>query len=88
MYRVPRYPNKPLTFVGMEHDEVVLLFLGLFYAFAVKHIIVAAIAVGLTVWYVQIKRQNPPGFFKHGLYIVSMFELDHYPDCQRQEFIE
>jgi type IV conjugative transfer system protein TraL len=88
MYPVPRYPNDPLTFIGMEMDEVVIGFLGLFYAFAVKKFIVFLLVVGAVYLYVKAKRKYPPGFLKHGMYMVSMFELDYYPDCQRQLFIE
>lgn len=89
MYRVPRYSNAPLTYVlRMECDELLIGFLGLFYAIIVKHLLVVLVTIGLTYCYIRVKREHPPGFFKHAMYMVSMFELDHYPDCQRQVFIE
>ena len=85
---IPQYLNKPLQYIGLELTEIMYAYMGLYYAFIVKSTLVAVIWAGLMIWFVKYSRSSPPGFMKHALYTFSMFELEYYPDAQRQFFIE
>lgn len=88
MYEIPRYLNKPLKYIGLELTEIMFVYMGMFYAFMVRSTLAALIWAGIMIWFVKFSRASPPGFLKHYLYAFSMFELEHYPDAQRQNFIE
>lgn len=85
---IPQYLNKPLQYIGLELTEICYAYMGIFYAFIVKSTMVALIWVALMIWFVKYSRASPPGFLKHLLYAFSMYDLEHYPDAQRQNFIE
>lgn len=88
MYEIPRYLNKPLTYVGMELEEILLIYFSAAYAFMVKSWLAFFVLAVISVFLIKLKRGRPPGYFKHLLYSLSLYKLNYYPDATRKSFIE
>jgi uncharacterized membrane protein YphA (DoxX/SURF4 family) len=88
MHKIPRYINKPLTFVGLELVEVALIFIGIFYCWAAASVIYFFLTTAAIVWFIYKKRNSPHGFYRHVLYFCGLYELDHYPEYSQKEFLE
>lgn len=88
MYEIPRYLNSPLKYVGMELEEILLLYFSAAYAFMVKSWLYFFILFFISVLFIKVKRGNAPGYFKHKLYTLSLYNLNYYPESIRKTFIE
>jgi hypothetical protein len=69
-------------------DEVLMLYLAVFYGYMVESPLHFLILLGAAVWFILSKKRHPPGFFRHALYFICLYKLDHYPSYSKQEFIE
>ena len=76
MYKIPRYINKPLTFIGLEMDEVALIYFAAFYGYAVESMIYFIILLVGVIWFIISKKRHPQGFYRHTLYFISLYRLD------------
>ena len=88
MYPIPKYLNKPMTFIGLELDEVLFVYAAAFYSYVTQSIICFSIMIVGVFWYMKAKRKYPQGFFRQSLYFASLLELDGYPPFLEKEFIE
>lgn len=88
MYKIPRYINKPLTFLGLELIEVVLIYVAVFYSYIAESFLYFVITLSTVIWLIWKKRNSPQGYYKHLLYFVSLYRLEHYPEFSQQEFLE
>jgi type IV conjugative transfer system protein TraL len=88
MYKIPRYINKPLTFIGLEMDEVALIYFAAFYGYMVQSPVHFILLLAGAIWFILSKKRHPQGFFRHALYFISLYKLDNYPNYSKQEFLE
>jgi hypothetical protein len=88
MYKIPKYINKPLTFLGLELIDVVFIYVAVFYSYVVESPLYLILSLSGVVWFIQTKRKNPQGFYKHVLYFATIYKLDFYPSFMQQEFLE
>lgn len=88
MYKIPRYINKPLTFLGLELIEVVLIYVAVFYSYIAESPLYFVATLAAVIWLIWKKRNSPQGYYKHLLYFVSLYRLEHYPKFSEQEFLE
>ncbi len=72
----------------MELTEVLMAYIGCFYAFMAKSTLVFMVWIALMGWLIKFKRSAAPGFLKHSLYVGALLEFDNYPSYQQQMFIE
>ena len=88
MYKIPKYINKPLTFLGLELIDVVLIYIAVFYSYIVSSTLYFFLSLAGVIWFIRAKKSNPQGFYKHVLYFVSLYRLDRYPHFHEQDFLE
>lgn len=88
MYKIPRYLNKPLTYVGLEREEVILLYMCGGYGFLIKSWVAFFVGASLSICLIKIKRDHPPGFLKHILYSFCLYKMSYYPRGDQKYFIE
>ena len=88
MYKIPQYINKPLTFIGLELPEVVMIYVAIFFTYLSGSVVYFLIITGAVIWFIVVKRKNAQGFYRHALYFAGLYSLDLYPDFIKREFIE
>ncbi len=88
MYKIPTYINKPLTYVGLELIDVVLIYAAGFYSYVVESGLYLLISMTIVIWFIRKKKNSPQGYCKHLLYYVALYNPDIYPEYKQQEFLE
>jgi hypothetical protein len=87
-YKIPRYINKPLTYLGLELIDIVAIYVGLFYCYIAESFVHTVLTIIAVIWFLYKKKNSPQGYFKHLLYCASLLKPDMYPDFSEQEFLE
>ena len=88
MYKIPKYINKPLQFLGLELIDVVAIYAVILIVWIAKSWLYFLCLTAIVAKFIHLKKKNPQGFFKHILYFLGRYELDHYPAFSEQEFLE
>lgn len=88
MHKIPKYINKPLTFIGLELEEVALIVVATFYVYTAESWICFFLTTAAVFLFIRKKRKSPQGFYRHVLYFCGLYRLDHCPEYNQQEFLE
>jgi type IV conjugative transfer system protein TraL len=88
LYKIPQYINKPLTFIGLELVEVVMIYVVVFLTYLSGSFIYFLVITGAVIWFIVAKRKNPQGFYRHALYFAGLYTLNIYPEFLKKDFIE
>jgi hypothetical protein len=89
MYKIPRYINQPLKFLGrLELVDIATLYFAVFYSYLANSYIYTLFLLAAAIYFIQRKKKKPQGYCKHLLFYLGLYRPDRYPAFSKQEFLE
>ena len=88
-YRIPRYLNEQMLFIGLKSDEFAIVILAIYISAIFKfNWLVSILAILLVAVFIYLNRRFPRGFVKHLAYFGGFYTFKHYPDFFSGRFVE
>jgi hypothetical protein len=88
MYSIPQFVNKPMKYIGLETDEMSIIYGAVALSIFTQSRWVFFILLVISVFLIRKKRKCPPGFLKHLLFFMSLYKVAPYPEYSKQIFLE
>jgi type IV conjugative transfer system protein TraL len=88
-YRIPRYLNEQIRFIGLTSDEFAMVILAIYFSALFKfQWIVLCLNIALVVGFIWLNRNFPRGFVRHLAYFSGFYRFTHYPEFFANRFVE
>ena len=88
-YRIPRYLNEQIRFIGLQSDEFAIVLLSLYFCaiFRFKWIVLF-LNIAMVAVFIWLNRNFPRGFIRHLAYFSGFYKFAHYPEFFANRFVE
>jgi type IV conjugative transfer system protein TraL len=88
-YRVPRYLNEQMRFIGLHSDEFAMVILSFYISAIFKfNWLVLLLVILLVTVFIYLNRRFPRGFVRHLAYFGGFYKFKNYPDFFSGRFVE
>lgn len=88
-YRVPRYLNEQIRFIGLHSDEFAIVLLSFYFCAIFKfQWIVLLLNIAMVATFIWLNRNFPRGFIRHLAYFSGFYRFAQYPEFFANRFIE
>lgn len=88
-YRIPRYLNEQIRFIGLTSDEFAIVILSIYICAILRfQWIVMILSIALAVGFIWLNRNFPRGFVRHLAYFSGFYNFTKYPQFFANRFVE
>lgn len=88
-YRIPRYLNEQIRFIGLTSDEFAIVLLSIYFCAIFRfQWIVVIFNIVLVAGFIWLNRNFPRGFVRHLAYFSGFYRFKRYPEFFANRFVE